>query len=128
MKVNKEEVLAMYVALERYISRDHEKDWKEWEKGITRIQNAVKVLPGISTKVFVPELGNVTPTLEIAWNMEQIKLSSKELQEKLRNGAPSIEVAGGKENSINITAWVMQPGQDAIVDRRLKEELSMATA
>lgn len=127
MKVNKEEVLGMYVALEQYIKRDHDKDWKQWEKRIARIENAVKPLKGVSTNVHVPKLGNVTPTLEIAWDTNQLRFSAKELQEKLRNGSPSIEVAGGKENSINITAWVMKPGQENIVAKRLKEELSTAS-
>lgn len=127
MKVNKEEVLGMYVALEQYIKRDHEKDWKEWEKRIARIESAVKPLKGITTNINVPKLGNVTPTLEIAWDTNVIKLSAKELQEKLKAGSPSIEVAGGKETSINVTAWVMKSGQENIVAKRLKEELSTAS-
>jgi uncharacterized pyridoxal phosphate-dependent enzyme len=31
MKVNKEEILGMYVALDNYIKRDHAKEWKQWE-------------------------------------------------------------------------------------------------
>jgi hypothetical protein len=32
------------------------------------------------------------------------------------------------EKGINITAWVMRPGDDRIVARRLKEELSNGVA
>jgi seryl-tRNA(Sec) selenium transferase len=124
MKVNKEEVLGMYVALEQYISRDHEKEWKEWEKSIARIETAAKAVPGVSTRIYVPKLGNVTPTLEVSWDKNIIKQTGKELQEKLRKGQPSIEVAGGADNSISITVWVMKPGEEKIVARRLKEELS----
>ena len=31
MKVNKEEILGMLVAIEQYLSRDHQKDWNLWE-------------------------------------------------------------------------------------------------
>jgi len=128
MKVNKEEILGMYVALERYIAQDHDKEWKEWEKGIAIIENTIKPLTGVTTKVFVPPLGNITPTLSISWDNTKVKISAKDLQEKLRKGDPSIEVGGGDDNNINVTVWVMKPGQDKIVARRLKEELSMASA
>ena len=127
MKVNKEEILGMYVALERYIAQDHDKEWKEWEKGISIIENTVKPLIGVTTKIFVPPLGNITPTLSISWDPTKVKISAKDLQEKLRKGDPSIEVGGGDDNNINVTVWVMKPGQDKIVARRLKEELSMAS-
>lgn len=128
MKVNKEEILGMYVAVEQYIKRDHSKEWKEWEKSIAHIENAVKSVAGVKTRVHVPELGNVTPTLALSWDENVIRITGKELQEKLRNGDPSIEVAGGATNSINITAWVMKLGQEKIVAKRLREELSTASA
>jgi len=127
-KVNKEEILGMYVALEHYLTYDHDKEWKDWEKAISRIQNAVASINGVTTKVFVPPLGNITPTLEVSWDNNKIKMSVKDLQEKLRNGDPSIEVMSHDEKSINITAWVMRPGDEKIVARRLKEELSNGVA
>ncbi len=124
MKINKEEILGMYVALEQYLQYDHDKEWKQWEKGIALIENSVKGINGISTNVHVPPLGNITPTLTISWDPNVVKLTTADLQERLRKGSPSIEVGGGGENKINVTVWVMKPGQDKIVAKRLKEELS----
>ncbi len=123
-KVNKEEILGMYVALEHYLTYDHDKEWKSWEKAISRIQNAITTIDGVTTKVSVPPLGNITPTLEVSWDNNKIKMSVKDLQEKLRNGDPSIEVMSHDEKIINITAWVMRPGDEKIVAKRLKEVLS----
>jgi len=123
-KVNKEEILGMYVALEHYVTYDHDKEWKEWEDRIMRIENAVRPIEGVYTKMFVPPLGNITPTLEVSWNKDKIKMSAKELQEELRNGDPSIEVISHEEHAINITAWVMRPGDEKPVAKRLKEALS----
>lgn len=124
MKVNKEEIIGMYVALDHFMKMDHEKEWKRWEDAVARIEKAAKSVPGVSTKVSVPTLGNITPTLEVSWDNSIIKLTSKELQERLRKGDPSIEVMSQKENSINITVWVMKPGQEKIVANKLKEELA----
>ncbi len=124
MKVNKEEIVGMYVALERFMTTDHEKEFKTWESQIAVIENAVKGINGVSTKIFVPPLGNITPTLEVSWDTSVIKMNTKDLQEKLRNGDPSIEVMGHGDNAINITVWVMRPGQEKIVAKKLKEVLS----
>jgi len=124
MKVNKEEVLGMYMALESFINRDHEKEWKLWAAAIAHIEGAVRNLNGITTSVVVPVLGNVTPTLHMSWDINKVKLSGRDLQEKLRKGDPSIEVADVRDSSIVITAWMLKPGQEKIVAARLKEVLS----
>ncbi|WP_205508960.1 aminotransferase class V-fold PLP-dependent enzyme [Longitalea arenae] len=125
-KVNKEEILGMYVALEKYIQRDHDKEWKRWETAIAKIEQAAGSVNGVTTSITIPPLGNVTPTLEISWDATAIKLTGKELQEKLRHGRPSIEIGGVKDNSITITVWMLKPGQEKIVARRIREELMNA--
>jgi len=125
-KVNKEEILGMYVAVEKYIQQDHDKEWKEWEAATAVIQNAVKTVGSVTTDVTVPALGNVTPTLNISWDGTKVKLTGKDLQEKLRNGNPSIEIGGVKDNSITVTVWMLKPGQEKIVAGRIKEELAKA--
>jgi L-seryl-tRNA(Ser) seleniumtransferase len=127
MKINKEEILGMYVALERFINQDHDKEWKTWETNLASIENAVKNSSGIKTEVHVPPLGNHTPTLRITWDTSVIKISEKELREGLRKGAPSIEVGGDSLNSVNVTVFMLKPGQEKIVAARLKEEFTKAT-
>jgi D-glucosaminate-6-phosphate ammonia-lyase len=124
MKVNKEEIVGMYVALDHYLRYDHEKEWKDWEKRIDTIQNAVKGIKGFTTEVKTPKLGNVTPTLYVSWDSTKINLTTKDLQERLRTGNPSIEVVGS-ENGISMTAWMLKAGEEKIVAKRLKEELSV---
>lgn len=128
MKVNKEEILGMYVALERYINQDHDKEWKEWETKIAFVENTVKTIPGVSTEVHVPPLGNHTPTLQIKWDATKVKLTDKQLRESLRAANPSIELGGGGPNSVSVTVFMLKPGQEKIVAARLKEELSKGAA
>jgi uncharacterized pyridoxal phosphate-dependent enzyme len=124
MKVNKEEIVGMYVALENFMSIDHDKEFKRFEEAIGKIEAAAKSVSGVTTRVFVPTLGNITPTLEVSWDTSVLKFTSKDLQQRLREGNPSIEVISQKENSINITVWVMKPGQEKIVAKKLKEALA----
>lgn len=127
MKVNKEEILGMYVALEKFISIDHEKEWKMWEDQVALIENAAKKIEGVSTKITIPPVANVTPTLTISWDATKVNLSRDEMLEKLRDGDPSVAVMGSGDNGINITVWMLKPGQEKIVARRVQEELKKAT-
>ena len=127
MKVNKEEILGMFVALEKFINLDHAKQWKIWEDRIATIENAAKKFNGVTTVVTVPPVANRTPTLNIAWDNSKVKVTKEEFMDRLRKGNPSIEVMGGKDNSITITSWNLQPGQEKLVASRIKEELGKAS-
>jgi len=128
MKINKEEILGMYVALEKYINQDHDKEWKEWEAKLALVNNSVSSIPGVTTEVDVPPLGNHTPTLRITWDTAKVKITDKGLREALRKATPSIEVGGGSANSVSVTVFMLKGGEEKIVATRLKEELTRATA
>lgn len=126
MKVNKEEIIGMYAALDRFVKLDQKKEWQIWEQRTATIENAAKSVSGVTTKVTHPPLGNHTPTLNVAWDSSKIRLDTKGLLEKLRNGEPSIEVMGAGPAAINITTWMLKSGEEKIVASRLKEVLSQA--
>ena len=127
MKVNKEEIFGMYVALDRYINQDHEKEWKIWEERISLIENAARRVNGVTTEVTIPPIANHTPTLTLSWDINKVKVTRDEFQERLRSGNPSIEVRGGNDNSIVITVFMLKPGQEKIVASRIGEELIKAS-
>lgn len=127
-KVNKEEILGMYVALEKYVNADHEKEWKMWEDKIALINNAIKSINGVKTEIIIPPTDNHTPSLKISWDTSKIKLSRNEMGETLRFGNPSIEVISWEtESSIRLTVFMLQPGEEKSVARRIKEELIKAS-
>ena len=127
MKVNKEEILGMYAALDKYVKQDHDKEWKMWEAQVAVIENAAKKVKGVTTQVTVPPIANHTPALKIEWDPAIVRLTKKEMQEKLRSGNPSIEVMSTADNTINITVFMLKPGQEKIVANRVNEELSKAS-
>ncbi len=127
MKVNKEEVLGMYVALEKYINQDHDAEWKMWESKIDTIAKSVDSIEGVKIEISVPPIANHTPLLFISWDESKVKTSNKDLMLKLRNGSPSIEVMANG-TGINITVFMLQDGEEKIVARRVREELLLAKA
>lgn len=128
MKVNKEEIFGMYVALEQYLKQDHDKEWKDWEERTARIAKAAESVNGVKTNTYVPPIADHTPTVNISWDTNKVKFSGDDLLTALRNGTPSIEAYGGGKNSITVSPWMMLPGQDKIVANRIKEELTKASA
>jgi len=127
MKVNKEEVLGMLVALELYLARDHKKEWELWENQIQLISDSAKSVTGVETEIHVPPHANHVPSLKIRWDEDVVKISKDEMRKELRAGHPSIETVGNKEE-VGITTWMMEPGQERIVAARVKEVLENAKA
>jgi L-seryl-tRNA(Ser) seleniumtransferase len=126
MKVNKEEILGMLVALELYLNKDHQAEWQLWESQIQMIHDAASSVDGVSGEIHVPEVANHVPSLKITWDDKKVKITGEEARAKLREGHPSIQVMGDNE-SLAITTWMMQPGQERIVARRVHEVLAEAS-
>jgi L-seryl-tRNA(Ser) seleniumtransferase len=125
MKVNKEEILGMFAALERYLRLDHAREWQLWEKQVEHIADRVRAIPGVETEIHVPPIANHVPSLRVSWDAQRVRIAPAEAREALRNGKPSIETMGG-DASIDITTWMMKPREERIVARRLYEVLHSA--
>src|ERR1051325_11726614 len=127
MKVNKEEILGMMVAVEVYVKKDHAAEWRDFEKRIKVIADSVGPVSSVKTETFVPEIANAVPHLRIAWDEAALKITSKEATKKLLEGEPSIELRpGAKEGSIEVAVWMLQPNEAQIVARRIREVLKGA--
>jgi uncharacterized pyridoxal phosphate-dependent enzyme len=126
MKVNKEEVLGMLAALELYLEKDHRKEWEMWESQIQLISDSANSVVGVETEIHVPPYANHVPSLRIRWDEKKVKITPNEVRKQLTEGHPSIQTVGDSK-SVGMTTWMMVPGQERIVAKRVKEILSSAT-
>ena len=124
MKVNKEEIFGLYVALEHFINTDQDKEWKMLEDRIAVIAKEAYSVPGVKAELIPLPLINRIPTLNISWDKSKIKMEN--LAASLRNGNPSIEVMGGPGGSINVTSHMLKKDEVKIVASRIREELLKA--
>ncbi len=122
-KVNKEELLAMMVTLESYFQRDHDTDWREWERRVNAVRKAVSAIAGVTSEIFVPEIHYRCPHVRIKWSEEKLGLSVAGAIKKLREGEPSIEVRPNTSEGLELGVWMLRPGEVEIVARRLTEVL-----
>jgi L-seryl-tRNA(Ser) seleniumtransferase len=127
-KVNKEEIIGMYAALDRYVKMDHAREWAAWEQKIALVSAQVKKVSGVKTEVVVPPVANHVPALKISWDPNVTKLTAEALGKRMREGSPSIEIVSWEEKeSVKITVFMLKAGEDEIVGRRLREELEKAS-
>lgn len=120
-KVNKEELVAMMVALEVYLQRDHDADWREWQSRIRRISAEVSKIKGVRPEEFMPEIHYRVPHLRIRWDQAKLGMTVADVIKRLREGTPSIEVRPNTGEGLEIGVWMLQPGEDAVVAARLVE-------
>jgi uncharacterized pyridoxal phosphate-dependent enzyme len=126
-KVNKEEMLGMMVAVEMYLSRDADGEWKEWERRAETIVAAATRQPAVKCEVYVPPIANHVPTVRLTWKLADLSVTAADLRRQLKDGEPSIEIVPGgsqataADQEVSIGIWQMQRGEAEIVARRLRE-------
>ena len=122
MKVNKEEMLGILVALESFLSRDHDKEWKEWERRAGVIVAAATSVPGVTAEMYLPEVFNRWPHIRVSWDEARTGIQRANVVHKLRAGEPSIFILP-TEHGLDLGVITLRPGEERIVARRLKQEL-----
>jgi len=122
LKVNKEEMLGILAALERYLANDHVAERREFDARAQAIRGGVAMLPGVKAEIFVPEVANHVPHVKISWDAAAKGLTAADAVNALRAGEPSIGTRS-EGDALVIGVWMMQPGEDKIVARRLRQVL-----
>jgi L-seryl-tRNA(Ser) seleniumtransferase len=129
LKVNKEEMLGMMVAVEVFLKRDADAEWREWERRANVVADAASVNPRVKVERYVPPIANHVPHIRFSWPTAGSKLLGPAVRQQLRNGEPSIEIVLGdsaaqaEQQEIAVGVWMLQPGQAEVVARRLRELL-----
>ena len=143
MKVGKEEVMGCLAAVEAWTKMDLDALNKEWHQRVKRIAALVETVPGVTTDIQIPEGGNRYPTLTVNWDQDRWKFSVADCDRELRAGNPRIEVLtmanpslvpaveepspkSPRRDVLQIVSMTLQPGEDLIVGRRLREILNNA--
>src|ERR1044071_4732245 len=68
-KVGREETIGMLAAVEAWVKRDHQAEWKTWLGWLDTISKRVSAIDGVSAAVREPTgLSNKSPTLTISWD------------------------------------------------------------
>jgi L-seryl-tRNA(Ser) seleniumtransferase len=144
MKVGKEEIMGLLAAVEAWTKMDIQRLDREWGRRISRIAQVVETVPGVTTETQTAYAG---PCLIVRWDEAAFKLTVAECAKKLLDGEPRVEVAtrhnpsavpgaregdpkapdeGADPDHIQIVSTTLQPGEELLIARRLREVLSEA--
>ncbi len=122
MKVNKEEMLGMLVALESFLKRADGEN-KVFAARAEVVRKAAASVSGVTAEVFVPEIANHVPHVRITWGAGGPSLKAAEVVQAMRAGEPS-SVIRNEDDALVVGVWMMRNGEDQIVAKRLREVLS----
>jgi L-seryl-tRNA(Ser) seleniumtransferase len=148
MKVGKEEIMGLLAAVEAWKKYDLAALDREWNRRVKRVAQLADTVPGVTTDIQTPPTGNRYPTLTVKWDEAAFKLTVQDCAKKLRYGSPPIETLtnhnpstvpglmiprdpkaparAGRPDALRIVALTLQPGEELIVGRRIREVLMEA--
>jgi L-seryl-tRNA(Ser) seleniumtransferase len=136
MKVAKEQIIGMVAAVDWFLEQSDDGMQAEFRRRAENIAAGLKGVPGLRYEIFVPPLANAIPHLLIRYDQARAGRSPLQVSEMLRQGTPSIELnpaTGHKsgsaglpnaEDAIVVGVWMLQPGEEMIVARKLRQALT----
>ncbi|MPZ21301.1 MAG: aminotransferase class V-fold PLP-dependent enzyme [Luteitalea sp.] len=136
MKVGREEVIGMVVAVESWVKRDHDAEWEEWVARAEHIASAVSRISGVTTLVGREAGGrsNRSPRVTIRWDSATLGITGEEVVRILDTTEPRIALGGGGggrntqgepgDTGISLGMSMMAPGDEKIVAERVHQVLS----
>ena len=141
MKVGREEMIGMLVAVESWVKRDHKAEWAKWVARCDYIAESVTKIPGITAEVVREpgaSLSNRSPRVSLRWDSKQFGLTGADAANLLEEGEPRIALGGGGgggggrgggpqtggDASISMSAAMLADGDEKIVAKRIVEVLS----
>jgi uncharacterized pyridoxal phosphate-dependent enzyme len=135
MKVGREEIVGMLIAVERWVARDHAAEWKEWVARCDDIADRASTVPGVTPTVQRQpgaSLSNRSPRVTLRWDSRKLGITGSEVADLLDKGEPRITLQAGAtqaqspegDSSISVTSAMMSSGDEKIVAQRIVEILS----
>jgi L-seryl-tRNA(Ser) seleniumtransferase len=136
-KVAKEQIVGMVAAVDWLLSQTDAGMEREFRGRANRIAKYLSDVPTLTAQIYVPEVANHVPTLLLRYDQEKVKIAPLEVAALCRHGSPSIELhpaTGAPEaglpsdaSTIVVGVWMLLPGQDLVVAKRLRQILMKAT-
>lgn len=113
MKVGKEEIIGLIVALDRFVKRDHEAVIAGWNGKARWLADQLQAIPGLKAEYAINTMGYAD--VDLSWDESIIPLSQEEAKKKLKDGDPRIVYL------ITVRTSLLREGEEVVVARRLRE-------
>jgi L-seryl-tRNA(Ser) seleniumtransferase len=132
LKVGKEEIMGMLAAVEAWVKRDYQAEFKVWESWLAAISKTVTSVSGVTTEVRQPNgLSNHSPQLVVRWDGNKFGITGREVEKLLYDtdprivlGAASGDRRANMASSVTIMPYMMMPEDHKVVAERLRAVLA----
>jgi L-seryl-tRNA(Ser) seleniumtransferase len=128
-KTSKEEIAGLVVALELFMAEDEAAEMKRYHDVCTTIVEGLADIPGLRAVVEQDAVNRVIPHAVLYFTPDWDGPSGHAVQVSLAQGEPHVYVQqgahqGGYADEIAVDPINLQPGDEVIVVKRLREELT----
>ncbi len=123
MKVGKEEIVGLLVALRRFLERDLDAERSAQERTLNDLVAGLQGIPGVHPTLLDDAVApRAYPTLVIRLEEGRVEMSATTLVNELAEGEPPIAVSQNflDQNAIGIVATTLKPGEADAIKRRLR--------
>src|SRR5690606_26026510 len=125
MKVGREEIVGMVVAVEQWVATRFEVEWQEWVRRAEVIAARVSTIPGVTATVagdMPAQRSNRSPRVTIRWNTAERGRTGGRARGLPRAGGPRLAGAGGARRAgaggatgIPLRTPMRAPGDEQVV-------------
>jgi L-seryl-tRNA(Ser) seleniumtransferase len=120
MKLNREEIVGLVVALEHYVTLDHQKAFAEWTRKSRVIADQLKGIPGLTATPGTDAEGSSVVILD--WDPKVFAMTVPDFGARLKAGRPRIvcwTFLGARNARIMPSA--LEDGDEMIIAKRLRQ-------
>jgi L-seryl-tRNA(Ser) seleniumtransferase len=128
MKVGKEEIVGLVVALRLFLDRDEAAEWADWEAKVARLVEGMAGVPGVAARRgLMPDSKGRAPVAEVSLDPEVLGLTAWEVINRLQAKDPRILL---RESHADQGLLVLHPlslreGEETVIVERLREVLDI---
>jgi L-seryl-tRNA(Ser) seleniumtransferase len=126
-KVGKEEAIGMLMAVEMWMKRDHEAEWKRWTSWLEHVAKRVSTVDGVTTTMVEPRgLSNRMPSLRVWWDRNRFGMTGDVVVRTLFDTDPRVGIFPARGEApdpaltgVQVNPYMMSAGDEKVVADRL---------
>jgi L-seryl-tRNA(Ser) seleniumtransferase len=114
MKIGREEVIGMIVALERFVEKDYQEVIEGWNTKAKWLADQLQGIPGVKAEYAENTMGYAD--VDLSWDQNVIPLTEEQVKEKLMEGEPRLAYDGS-----TVRVRCLRDGEEVLVARVLRD-------
>ena len=120
MKVGREEMVALWLACEKYASLDFDKLDKQSERQARALARELRKIPGLKTEKPPFSRMRRVHRVNVTWDEDKLGVTANEVEQQLMDGEPRIAV-GRATGGVQFTVFMNEPGEEKFAVGRMRE-------